>query len=126
MPCEQSWRAARFNNQNSRFVFDRRQMTRLGVLARRLILFTYACARVLCLQELNGHIHEIKMKADQSEAMVQEICRDIKKLDYAKKHLTSTITSLRRLGMLGELPPLGRQASRVSLTRTVFAIAAHK
>lgn len=55
-----------------------------------------------CTQELNGHIQEIKTKADQSEAMVQEICRDIKKLDYAKKHLTSTITALRRLGMLGE------------------------
>ena len=51
-------------------------------------------------QELNGHILEIKTKADQSEAMVQEICRDIKKLDYAKKHLTSVITALRRLGML--------------------------
>ena len=33
--------------------------------------------------------------------MVQEICRDIKKLDYAKKHLTNVITALRRLGMLG-------------------------
>ena len=53
------------------------------------------------LQELNGHIQEIKSKADQSEAMVQEICRDIKKLDFAKKNLTSTITALRRLGMLG-------------------------
>lgn len=30
----------------------------------------------------------------------QEICRDIKKLDYAKKHLTATITALRRLSML--------------------------
>ena len=34
---------------------------------------------------------------------MQEICRDIKKLDYAKKHLTATITALRRLGMLGAL-----------------------
>jgi len=32
--------------------------------------------------------------------MVQEICRDIKKLDYAKRHLTGTITALRRLSML--------------------------
>ena len=32
--------------------------------------------------------------------MVQEICRDIKKLDYAKKNLTATITALRRLSML--------------------------
>jgi vacuolar protein sorting-associated protein 53 len=45
-------------------------------------------------------VGEIKRKAAQSEAMVQEICRDIKKLDFAKKHLTSTITALRRLGML--------------------------
>ena len=32
--------------------------------------------------------------------MVQEICRDIKKLDHAKKHLTHTITALRRFAML--------------------------
>lgn len=32
--------------------------------------------------------------------MVQEICRDIKKLDFAKRNLTATITALRRLAML--------------------------
>jgi hypothetical protein len=32
--------------------------------------------------------------------MVQEICRDIRKLDFAKTHLTHTITALRRLAML--------------------------
>jgi hypothetical protein len=32
--------------------------------------------------------------------MVQEICSDIKKLDCAKKHLQSSITSLKRLQML--------------------------
>ena len=32
--------------------------------------------------------------------MVQEISRDIKKLDYAKRHLTTTITGLKRLHML--------------------------
>jgi len=32
--------------------------------------------------------------------MVQAICRDIKKLDYAKKHLTTTIVALRKLHML--------------------------
>ena len=31
---------------------------------------------------------------------VQEICRDIRKLDTAKGHLTATITALRRLAML--------------------------
>lgn len=60
------------------------------------------------IQELFGKINEIRRKAEQSEVMVQEICRDIKKLDYAKKHLTYTITALRRLAMLinavGKLP----------------------
>lgn len=46
-------------------------------------------------------IREIKSKAEQSETMVQEICRDIKKLDFAKKHVTTTITALNRLTMLG-------------------------
>ena len=46
-------------------------------------------------------IREIKSKAEQSETMVQEICRDIKKLDFAKKHVTTTITALHRLTMLG-------------------------
>jgi vacuolar protein sorting-associated protein 53 len=53
-------------------------------------------------------IHEIKTKAEQSETMVQEICRDIKKLDCAKRHITTTITALHRLTMLGQfllLPP---------------------
>lgn len=52
------------------------------------------------IEELVGRIHEIQRKAEQSEMMVQEICRDIKKLDNAKKHLTATITALRRLSML--------------------------
>lgn len=52
------------------------------------------------IQELFRKMKEIKRKAEQSEVMVQEICRDIKKLDYAKKHLTHAITALRRLSML--------------------------
>ena len=31
---------------------------------------------------------------------MQDICRDIKKLDFAKQHLTHTITAFRRLSML--------------------------
>ena len=42
-------------------------------------------------------IRDIKDKAEQSEQMVHEICRDIKSLDYAKRHLTLTITALKRL-----------------------------
>ena len=52
------------------------------------------------IEELFGKVHEIQRKAQQSELRVQEICRDIKKLDFAKKHLTATITALRRLSML--------------------------
>lgn len=55
------------------------------------------------VQELMHKIREIKTKAEQSETMVQEICRDIKKLDCAKKHITTTITALHRLTMLGWL-----------------------
>ncbi|CAN6465515.1 unnamed protein product [Victoria cruziana] len=52
------------------------------------------------VKELMYKIGEIKAKAEQSEKMVQEICRDIKKLDFAKKHITTTITALHRLTML--------------------------
>ena len=45
-------------------------------------------------------IREIKRKADASEAMVQEICRDIRALDVAKKNLTNTINVLARLKTL--------------------------
>ncbi|KAF9181642.1 Vacuolar protein sorting-associated protein 53 [Haplosporangium sp. Z 767] len=45
-------------------------------------------------------IKEIKEKATQSEQMVQEITQDIKSLDYAKRHLTASITTLKRLQML--------------------------
>ena len=48
------------------------------------------------IEDLSGRITEIKAKAEQSETKVQEICRDIKKLDYAKRHLTNTITAFRR------------------------------
>jgi hypothetical protein len=50
--------------------------------------------------ELYDKIQDIKLKASQSERMVQEICADIKKLDYAKTHLQSSITALKRLQML--------------------------
>jgi hypothetical protein len=51
--------------------------------------------------------------------MVQEICRDIKKLDYAKKNLTSTITALRRLGMLGAQRLSARSCSLAHGPRSV-------
>jgi len=65
--------------------------------------FVFFCPLLGSLQELTVKMKEIKGKAEQSEAMVHEICRDIKKLDFAKKHITATITALNRLAMLGEL-----------------------
>ncbi|GBG26143.1 Vacuolar protein sorting-associated protein 53-like [Hondaea fermentalgiana] len=52
------------------------------------------------IKQLQTKVKEIKGKAEQSEVMVQEICRDIKKLDNAKRHLTHTITSLKKFHML--------------------------
>lgn len=51
-------------------------------------------------KDLFVKIQDIKKKAAQSEEMVQEITQDIKSLDYAKRHLTLSITALKRLQML--------------------------
>ena len=45
-------------------------------------------------------IRDIRAKAELSEKMVQEITRDIKSLDVAKKHITESIKSLNHLGFL--------------------------
>ena len=70
------------------------------------------------IEELFGKINDIRRKAEQSEVMVQEICRDIKKLNYAKQHLTQSITALRRFAMLcnavGQLPSLKLLPPRAS------------
>eukprot|EP01117_Protostelium_nocturnum_P012058 TRINITY_DN4417_c0_g1_i1.p1 TRINITY_DN4417_c0_g1~~TRINITY_DN4417_c0_g1_i1.p1 ORF type:complete len:781 (+),score=218.28 TRINITY_DN4417_c0_g1_i1:86-2428(+) len=52
------------------------------------------------IQDLFVQISEMKRKAESSEKMVHEICRDIKNLDYAKKNVTTTITALKRMQML--------------------------
>nr|GLL23197.1 vacuolar protein sorting-associated protein 53 A isoform X1 [Ipomoea trifida]GMC77247.1 vacuolar protein sorting-associated protein 53 A [Ipomoea batatas] len=72
-----------------------RQQSNSGSKAREDL-----AAATQAVQELMYKIREIKTKAEQSETMVQEICRDIKKLDFAKKHITTTITALHRLTML--------------------------
>jgi len=61
---------------------------------------TEICAAQQSIKELFSKISDIKAKASQSERMVHEICADIKKLDFAKTHLQSSITSLKRLQML--------------------------
>ncbi|KAL5673039.1 hypothetical protein ACJX0J_017345, partial [Zea mays] len=72
-----------------------RQQSNSGTKAKEEL-----AAATNAVQELMHKIHEIKTKAEQSETMVQEICRDIKKLDCAKRHITTTITALHRLTML--------------------------
>jgi hypothetical protein len=52
------------------------------------------------IHELFTKIKDIKGKAEQSEVMVAEICKDIKQLDYAKRHIQETITALKRLHMV--------------------------
>ncbi|VYS48721.1 unnamed protein product [Arabidopsis thaliana] len=55
---------------------------------------------ICAAEELSHKIQEIKSKAEQTEAMVQDICSDIKKLDFAKKNITTAVTALSRLTML--------------------------
>lgn len=55
-------------------------------------------------QKVIGHLFEqiieIKTRAEKTEDMVKEITRDIKQLDWAKKNLTSAITTLNHLHIL--------------------------
>lgn len=52
------------------------------------------------VRELFERIKAIKAKAEQSEELVSDVCRDIKSLDIAKRNLTLTVTALKRLVML--------------------------
>jgi hypothetical protein len=50
--------------------------------------------------KLMAHLSLIRSKALDTEHAVRDICSDIQTLDNAKRNLTSTITTLRRLTML--------------------------
>jgi len=50
--------------------------------------------------DLIERISSVKEKAHVSEEMVKSICSEIRSLDFAKKNITFTITSLKRLIML--------------------------
>lgn len=52
------------------------------------------------ITDLQMRIQEMKKRATTSEMMVEDICKDIRSLDFAKKNLTKTIAALKRLGML--------------------------
>lgn len=70
------------------------------------------------MHELISRIKNIKEKAEDSEKIVSEITRDIKKLDYGKRNLTTSITVLRRLQMLiSTMDQLRGMASRKQFTQ---------
>ncbi|KAA6379978.1 MAG: putative vacuolar protein sorting-associated protein 53 [Streblomastix strix] len=54
------------------------------------------------ITELRGKIQEIRSRSEESEQMVQNICEEISHLDLAKRNLSNTITSLKKLQMLVE------------------------
>jgi vacuolar protein sorting-associated protein 53 len=51
----------------------------------------------------------IREKATESEAIVRNITRDIQVLDLGKDNLVRSMTMLKRLQMLGALPPLSQR-----------------
>lgn len=48
----------------------------------------------------------IREKATESEAVVRNITKEIQVLDLAKKNLILSMTTLKRLQMLGMCPPI--------------------
>jgi len=104
-----------------------RQQTSAGSSARRDLE-----SGKQSVQELFVKVRDIKSKADASEQMVHEICRDIKSLDYAKRHLTQTITALKRLQMLvtavEQLDVMARErmyAEAANLLQAVHSLLCH-
>lgn len=51
-------------------------------------------------------MNRIREKATESEAIVQDITKEIQILDLGKKNLVTSITSLKRLQILGMLHTL--------------------
>jgi vacuolar protein sorting-associated protein 53 len=48
-------------------------------------------------------MNRIREKATESEAIVRSSTKDIQKLDHAKKNLALSMTTLKRLQMLGAI-----------------------
>ncbi|KAL9187955.1 hypothetical protein ACHAXT_006333 [Thalassiosira profunda] len=83
-------------------------------------------ARRAALQ-LASRIKQVQERAQQSEAAVLEITRDMKRLDFAKRHLQRTITALKRLHMLLHAAEQLRTAAQVTPQQPVphYQSAAH-
>ena len=53
------------------------------------------------IQDLLGQVSRIREKATESEAVVRNITKEIQVLDLAKRNLILSMTTLKRLQMLG-------------------------
>ena len=77
--------------------------------------------------QLTKRIQQVQQQAQKSEIAVLEITRDMKRLDFAKKHLQRTITALKRLHMLLHAAEQLRMAAMVTPQQPIprYATAAH-
>ncbi|KAL3775457.1 hypothetical protein HJC23_000606 [Cyclotella cryptica] len=77
--------------------------------------------------QLALRIKDVKEQAHKSEEAVLEITKDMKRLDYAKRHLQRTITALKRLHMLLHAAEQLRMAAMISEGQPVpnYKVAAH-
>lgn len=66
-----------------------------------LLSVFYPPNSLMSSQELLGQMSRIREKATESEAVVRSITKDIQVLDLAKKNLILSMTTLKRLQMLG-------------------------
>ncbi|KAI9507909.1 Vps53-like protein [Russula earlei] len=62
------------------------------------------------ISQLFGQMALIREKAAESEAVVRDITRDIQILDLGKENIVRSMTVLKRLQMLGALPPLSHRS----------------
>ena len=76
---------------------------------------------------LAQRVLRVRDRAKKSEEAVLEITRDMKRLDYAKRHLQRTITALRRLHMLLHAAEQLRMAAMVTEQQPIprYRAAAH-
>lgn len=93
-----------------------RSQAKLGERTQNQLKSSYST-----IQELQSRVNLMREKAETSEYMVEEICKDIRSLDTAKKNLTKTITSLKRLAMLSHAID---QISESTLSRDYRKVAA--
>lgn len=78
------------------------------------------------ISDVLGQMSRIREKASESEAVVRNITKDIQNLDLAKKNLTTTMTTLKRLQMLGnaltQLEDQVREKRYSEVAQTLLAI----